>query len=298
LVTILKTVAEMDAAVAVANSADNEAERVKALCELALAPVDDRLNALDPFSQQYRQTVLDLYSRISGRSDYRPREHELSPYLTEVADSRPGYYLAGSTSYTGEILVAMGSVLQTLALKPGQRLLEYGVGEGGIALEAAKCGIDVTVVDIEQRYLSLIDRRAKMADVEVKTVLGEFGALAGSNFDVVLFYEAFHHSLDHMAVAKKISTMLAPGGRLILAGEPVIGPHNEHWRSSVPFPWGLRMDGLSYRAIKTYGWMELGFDHNYLMEMLGRAGYSCEFLKSAATDRANCYVARPCPAVA
>jgi len=219
-------------------------------------------------------------------------------FAKAISSFAPDLSASSLRDHLREILVAMGSILQTLALKPGQRLLEYGVGEGGIALEAAKCGIDVTVVDIEQRYLSLIDRRAKMADVEVKTVLGEFGALAGSNFDVVLFYEAFHHSLDHMAVAKKITTMLAPGGRLILAGEPVIGPHNEHWRSSVPFPWGLRMDGLSYRAIKTYGWMELGFDHNYLMEMLGRAGYSCEFLKSAATDRANCYVARPCPAVA
>jgi hypothetical protein len=87
--------------------------------------------------------------------------------------------------------------------------------------------------------------------------------------------------------------MLKPDGRLILAGEPVIGPHNEHWRTSVPYAWGLRMDGLSFRAIQTYGWLELGYDHAYLMEMLGRAGYDVEFRTSPATDRAHCYIARP-----
>ena len=285
----------MDAAVAIANSSDNEADRIKALCDLALEPPDMSFRSLDPFSEEYRSAVLRIYSQISGRAEYRAREHELSPYLTEITDGRPGYYLAGSTAFTGDILVSMGALLQTLALRPGQRLLEYGVGEGGIALEAAKCGVEVTVVDIEQRYLSIIDRRAKAAGVEVKTVLGEFGTDAGTDFDVVLFYESFHHALDHMAVAVGIRKMLGPDGRLIFAGEPVIGPHNEIWRSSVPFPWGLRMDGLSYRVIKEYGWMELGFDHAYFMEMVRRAGYSCEFHQSALTARANCYIARPSP---
>lgn len=170
----------------------------------------------------------------------------------------------------------MGAILQMLDVKPSQRLLEYGTGEGGIAIEAAKCGVDVTFVDIEQRYLSIIEHRAAAAKVSVVTRLGEFGCITDGAFDVVLFYEAFHHSLDHFEVARGIRKILAPQGRLILAGQPVIGPHNEHWRTSVPYPWGLRMDGVSFRAIKAFGWMELGFDHNYLIEMLKRACYHYE----------------------
>lgn len=292
MIVVHKSIAEMKAAVAVANAADNEADRVKALCGLALEPLEVGLNSLDPFSPEYRAAVMSIYTEVSGRENYRANEHELSPYLTEINENRPGYYLAGNTSYAGEVIVAMGSVLQVLDLKPGQRLLEYGAGEGGIALEAAKCGVDVTVVDIEPRYLSLIERRAKSAGVTLNTICGEFGCPTDGLFDVVLFYESFHHSLDHLDVAKSIRSMLVLGGRLIFAGEPVIGPHNEVWRTSVPFPWGLRMDGLSFRVIQTYGWLELGFDHDYFLEMLKRAGYTCEFRKSAATDRANCYIAR------
>ncbi len=292
-ITILNTLPEMISAVAEANSADNEADRITALCDLALDLDDAAFYSIDPFSPEYKAAVLDLYRRVSARDSYQPQEHELSPYLSEISDTRPGYYLPGRTSYTGEILAAMGSILQTLDLSAGQHMLEYGAGEGGISLEAAKCGVNVTVVDVEQRYLSIIDRRAAQADVKVRTVCGEFGYDVGGQFDVVLFYEAFHHAIDHFEVACKIREMLAPGGRLVLTGEPVIGPHNEQWRSSVPYPWGLRMDGLSFRVIQAYGWMELGFDHGYLLEMLTRAGYNTEFRRSTATDKANCYIATP-----
>ena len=289
---VVHSIDEMKERVAVANSAETEAERIEKLCELALHPADLGLDQLDPFSPEYRNLVLRMYREVSGRSLYAPREHELSPYLDEVPDTRPNYYSAGTTKFTGQILLAMGGILELLDLKPGQKMLEYGSGEGGIALEAAKCGVDVTVVDIEPKYLRLIERRARLADAQIKTIEGEFGHETGEQFDVVLFYEAFHHCLDHLEVAQRIRGMLKPGGRLILSGEPVIGPHNEQWRSSVPYPWGLRMDGLSFRAIQTFGWLELGYDHDYLIEMLDRAGYDVEFRASPATARADCYIAR------
>lgn len=292
-ITVLKSIPEMEAAVEAVSKLETEAERIQALCDVALEPVESGLRSLDPFSPEYRQAVLDIYLRVSGKSTYRAELNELSPYLTAIEDERPGHYLAGNTAYAGGVLVAMGAILQTMNLKPGQKLLEYGTGEGGIAIEAAKCGVDVTVVDIEQRYLSIIERRAAAAKVSITTRLGEFGCVTDGAFDVVLFFEAFHHSLDHFEVARGIRKILAPGGRLILAGEPVIGPHNEHWRSSVPYPWGLRMDGVSFRAIKAFGWMELGFDHDYMMEMLRRTGYDCELRLSPADAKANCYIATP-----
>lgn len=293
MITIYKSIAEMEAAVAAANSADTEAERVKALCDFALDPVEFGLRDIDPFSREYRSQVLRLYTNISGRTEYAPKVNELTHYLSDESERLPIYYSAGTTSYAGTMLAAMGSILQTMNLKRGQRLLEYGSGEGGISLEAAKCGVDVTVVDIERRFLNIVRKRAEAAGVHIETILGEFGFEAPGQFDTILFFEAFHHCLDHVEMASAIKKMIKPGGRLILSGEPVIGPHNEHWRPAVPYAWGLRMDGVSYRSIKNYGWMELGFDHGYLMEALGRAGYSCEFTQSRATEMANCYVATP-----
>jgi SAM-dependent methyltransferase len=291
MIELLGSIDAMKAAVAVANSAPTEVERIERLQGIALAPSD--VFSGDPFCPAYREQVLDTYRQVSGNKSYSPQAHELAPYLDDVPATRPGYYSAGSTGFAGDVLTAMGTILQLLDLKPGQSLLEYGAGEGGIALECAKCGVDVTVVDIEQKYLNLIQRRAAMSDVSIRTVKGQFGHDTGRKYDAVLFYEAFHHCLDHLEVARWIRSMLNPGGRLILAGEPVIGPHNEQWRSSVPYPWGLRMDGLSFRAIQTYGWLELGYDHSYLMEMLTRAGYDVEFRFAPHNERASSYIATP-----
>jgi SAM-dependent methyltransferase len=188
---------------------------------------------------------------------------------------------------------AMGQALIALDARPGQRILEYGPGEGVVALEAAKVGCHVTVADIEPLYLNIIQRRADAAGVSVRTVLGEFGCDCGDNYDRIWFYEAFHHALDHAELLKRLHTMLSPAGKLLLIGEPVIGPHNEYWRPTLSYPWGLRLDGLSFRAIQTYGWMELGFDQSYLIEALMRAGFLADFRPSAATDRGSAYVATP-----
>jgi 2-polyprenyl-3-methyl-5-hydroxy-6-metoxy-1,4-benzoquinol methylase len=289
---ILADIESMRREVATINSATTEVERIAGLCEIAFRP---RLPALptDPFSAEYRSMVLDVYKSITGRATYSPAVNELSPYLADVSDLRPGYYMGGSTGLVGDILMAMGEVLRVIDGKPGTRILEYGAGEGGISLEAAKVGCDVTVVDLEPRYLGIIERRALAAGVSIRTVSGEFGLDCGGVFDVILFYEAFHHSLDHADVAKKIHGMLAPGGRLILAGEPVFGEHNADWKNTLPYPWGLRLDGLSFRAIETYGWLELGFNDGYLIEMLMRAGFLVEYRRSPAGDRGSCYIARP-----
>ncbi len=290
---IYNDIVSMQAAIEEINTLGTEAERIPELCKLAYSPNVGEMAQMDPFSAQYREKVLEVYESVADRKDYRPAENELAPYLSEISDLTPGYYLAGSTTFVGDVLTAMGQVLKHLDAKPGQRILEYGAGEGGIALEAAKAGCEVTVVDIEPKYLELIARRAEAANVSVRTVVGEFGHDVGGGFDRILFYEAFHHALDHAKVARQLNGMLAPGGYLVLAGEPVFGAHNEHWRATLPYPWGLRLDGLSFRAIQTYGWMELGFDEGYLVEMLTRAGFHTQYHPNLATDRAAAYIAHP-----
>jgi 2-polyprenyl-3-methyl-5-hydroxy-6-metoxy-1,4-benzoquinol methylase len=283
----------MQTAVSSINAREYESQRIEGLCEIAYCPNVDDMIQLDPFSAAYKTKVVEVYQSVAKRSQYSPDQNELSPYLDSVSELRPGYYTSGSTAFVGDILTAMDQVLISLNAKPNQKILEYGAGEGGIALEAAKAGCEVTIVDIEPKYLALVERRAKAAGVNIRTVLGEFGCDCGQGFDRILFYEAFHHALDHANVAAKLHSMLAPTGYLVLAGEPVMGAHNAKWRPTLPYPWGLRLDGLSFRAIQTYGWMELGFDESYLVEMLMRAGFLVQFHPCAATTRGSSYIARP-----
>lgn len=286
----------MDAELANINSAPNETDRINNLVDIVYSPPIGDMREIDPFSAEYKRRVLDIYFAITGRISYEPVENEVAPYLEEIKeDPAGGIYLSGSTRFVGDLFVATGEVLRALDASPGVKILEYGAGEGVIALEAAKCGCDVTIVDIETRYLEIVRKRAAMFGKTVKTMQGEFGHdCEGTKFDRILFYEAFHHALDHAAVVRQLHKMLNPGGYVILAGEPIIGPHNEHWRPILSYPWGLRLDGLSYRAIQTYGWLELGFDMGYLVEMFMRAAFCVEYREStAAGERGSVYIARP-----
>jgi hypothetical protein len=67
----------------------------------------------------------------------------------------------------------------------------------------------------------------------------------------------------------RLRQRLAPGGRLLLVGEPVVG----HPIPVVPFPWGPRLDALSVFCIRHHGWLELGFTQPFLLEALQRSGY-------------------------
>jgi hypothetical protein len=82
-------------------------------------------------------------------------------------------------------------------------------------------------------------------------------------YDAIIFYESFHHCLDHAALLDRLPALLAPGGRVVLAAEPIYPSTTP----IVPYPWGLRLDGLSLREIRRRGWLELGFTAEYVTSL-------------------------------
>ena len=62
--------------------------------------------------------------------------------------------------------------------------------------------------------------------------------------------------------------VLNPGGKVVLAAEPIL--------ESFHIPWGLRIDGESLWAIRTNGWLELGFQESYFIETCLRTGWSVQ----------------------
>lgn len=248
----------------------------------------------DPFDQDYHDRVVKFWAQLSGRVDYDPRRDELSPYVAPASSLlSPSFYASGDSRHAGEFLLAIGFILQQLDLKRGDSLLEYGAGEGQIAMHAVRLGCDVSVIDVEQRYLDCITLQARSFGAEIAVQQGVFGDAFGDGktFDRILFFEAFHHALDHARVLRRLHDHLKPGGRVVFAGEPMIergGP----WTHVVPYPWGPRLDGLSINAMRIHGWCELGFRTDYFIEALLRSGYLCTFEPCALTAAGNCYVAR------
>jgi SAM-dependent methyltransferase len=93
------------------------------------------------------------------------------------------------------------------------------------------------------------------------------GFRSDEKFDLVLFFESFHHCDDHVQLLRNVKEMLRPGGHLLLASEP-IEERVHHW--------GVRLDGGSVWAMREHGWLELGFTSRYLSGLLKREGWSVE----------------------
>jgi SAM-dependent methyltransferase len=288
---ILRNLSELDAIMNRGAELGDEQKRVAMLCDYIVHDPGIMPEG-DPYSDEYRGRVLAAHALISLRDGYDPSRDEMIPIDPETRARKPGIYANGGSKHLGMFLEAIGQVLQVADLAPEQRVLEYGPGDGQIALAFARMGCHVTVVDIDAKNLDTIRRQADMLSIEVATVHGEFlSDVPGAPFDLVVFFEAFHHALNHRVLLHKLHGIVADEGRVLFAGEPII-PEGDYWAPAVPFPWGVRLDALSLSAVKNYGWMELGYQESYFLEVLKRTGWSAQRIQSLSNGRGTCYVAR------
>jgi SAM-dependent methyltransferase len=125
--------------------------------------------------------------------------------------------------------------------------------------------VDLTCIDIDIRLLDFISHRISNYNHQTKFVHTDIHNYEPKGkFDVIIFHESFHHFHDHLSVINKLPSILSPTGVIVFASEPIV----PDICSTVPYPWGLRMDGLSLRCIRNFGWFELGFTRSYFLEML------------------------------
>jgi SAM-dependent methyltransferase len=258
----------------------NELDAKLAECDAAIRISDDEVRRVfttfrmdfsakvpaDPFCPEYRDAQMSLYKRISGRN-YDPR-NEVTEFDVQAADRRPFPYYTGSCRTVGYFTMGVGYLLHVMNLPPGARVVEFGAGWGNTTIAMAMVGMDVTAVDIENRFCELLRYRAARHEVNVTTVNADFmwAETIRDPFDAAVFFESFHHCWDHVRLLKALHTAVKPGGRVYLAAEPIV--------ADFPLPWGLRMDGESLWAIRSNGWMELGYSERYFRDALALTGWT------------------------
>jgi SAM-dependent methyltransferase len=127
--------------------------------------------------------------------------------------------LLEQTYTTDDVAAQRRRVLELLALRPGEHLLDVGVGPGLLALEAARavgptgrvCGIDVS-----PSMLAIARRRAGEAGVE----LAQGGATAipysDASFDVAVSTQVLEYVADVPAALAELQRVVRPGGRVLL----------------------------------------------------------------------------------
>lgn len=102
------------------------------------------------------------------------------------------------------------SLLELLAVQPGERVLDLGCGDGVLSRKIADLGATVVAVDASEHQVE--GARAAGLDAE----LGDGQALAfEAEFDAVFSNAALHWMTDAEAVIDGLWRALKPGGRVI-----------------------------------------------------------------------------------
>ncbi len=101
-------------------------------------------------------------------------------------------------------------VVDWLAPKPGERILDVGCGDGVLTRKLVDLGVDVVGVDSSPDFVKAaqgLGLDARLMDGEALTFDGEF--------DAVLSNAALHWMRNAGAVADGVSRALKPGGRFV-----------------------------------------------------------------------------------
>lgn len=94
------------------------------------------------------------------------------------------------------------------------RLLEVGSGIGVDSIQLARCGFDVTAVDLTESALRVARQFAKHRGVAIDFQLGNAEGLdfPDESFDAVYSFGVLHHTPDIEQAVAEIRRVLRPGG--------------------------------------------------------------------------------------
>lgn len=226
--------------------------------------------ALDPFSPEYREAVLDVYQKLTHIA--YDEQSELTSTKQSVENFEIGYpWISRNLAVISQEL---SKAVQALAVfhdrgLDGKSFIEFGAGWGNLAVPLAKSGQEVSVVDIDGGFLNRISRIAARENVLIACFQGGFLEVARSlpkKYDVAIFQSSFHHCLEFDDLLQALRDfVLDTNGSIYFFSEPIYKDY--------PFPWGLRYDGESLWAITCNNWLELGFDEDFFFSLLLRKGF-------------------------
>jgi 2-polyprenyl-6-hydroxyphenyl methylase / 3-demethylubiquinone-9 3-methyltransferase len=96
-------------------------------------------------------------------------------------------------------------------------VLDMGCGAGLLAEPLARLGGAVTGVDAAAENIGAARAHATTSGLAIDYRVGDTGAVAGEQFDLVVSFEVIEHVTDAAAFVCGLAGVLAPGGLLLLS---------------------------------------------------------------------------------
>jgi len=255
---------------------------------------------LDPMTQEYARQQHHLWATVAGiNRDYDPQiDEKEAPLLNVDAIRLPAYFSRRdpeAIEHAAKHILATGMLIKHSGLRPGQWALEYGAGFAQTALQFARLGVNVDTVDISEEFCRHVKTQADFFGVPLTPFIGRFGwnPRGDKNYDLIWFYESFHHCIDFKNVVRQLHRHLATHGSILLAGEPIRRREDR----CIPYPWGLRLDSENIAVIRLRHWFEIGFTEDFLVALFTNAGFSARRMDCSVSSHGEGYIFRHRPRV-
>jgi trans-aconitate 2-methyltransferase len=106
-------------------------------------------------------------------------------------------------------------VLERLAPRPGERILDIGCGTGRLTSEIQSRAPGTRVVGVDQSWAMVAEARRHARGFTLAQADATRLPVHDTTFDAVFSTATFHWVDDHAALFAEINRVLAPGGRLV-----------------------------------------------------------------------------------
>jgi SAM-dependent methyltransferase len=178
-----------------------------------------------------------------------------------------------------ECLRTFVHIVDRLGLGFRAQVLDVGCGPGWLSEFLARCGYWVTGVDVSEDMIRIARERIAAIEEPIGEgieALAEFHAMPvrempwSDRFDAAILYDAMHHFDDEMETLRVIRRTLVPGGRIFIHEGVRPEPESEGERQLIA-------------EMEEYGTLESPFDAQYLVDVLGKAGFT-QVTRFAAVD--------------
>ena len=154
----------------------------------------------------------------------------------EIRDVNTRYHDVAASSYDSKWGIDFGEVGQAQVLgklrklvgpeldRGYRRSLEIGAGTGYFSLNLLQAGVvsQATCTDISPGMVAALAINAERLGLPVRTARADAESLPfpDGSFDLVLGHAVLHHLPDLTQAFAEFHRVLAPGGRIVFAGEP------------------------------------------------------------------------------